>query len=145
MTVFVKTFGELTTQELYDIIWLRLQVFAVEQKIAYQDLDYVDRDAVHVWIEENGRIAACARVYRIEDGFVKIGRVASDPELRGKGYGKAVMEEAVRTARGHFPDSPILIHSQAYATGFYEKFGFRISSDKFLEEEIEHYEMQLSK
>ena len=42
MTVFVKTFDELSTRELYEILALRSKVFVVEQNCPYQDLDGLD-------------------------------------------------------------------------------------------------------
>ena len=143
MTIHIKTFAELTPQELYDLLQLRSEVFVVEQNCPYQDVDGLDQESVHLWIEDCGRVAACARVYRIEGGFIKIGRVVTPLQHRGKGYGRAIMEESIKVARERFGGAPILIHAQAYATGFYEKFGFRISSEVFLEDGIEHYEMQL--
>ena len=57
------------------------------------------------------------------------------PEWHGLSpFGIKVVEE-------HFGNAPILIHAQAYATGFYEKVGFRISSEPFLEDGIPHHEM----
>ena len=49
--------------------------------------------------------------------------------------------EGIRTVREHYGNVPIMIHAQAYAVGFYEKVGFRISSEQFLEDGIPHYEM----
>ena len=118
MTIHIKTFDELTLQELYDLLQLRAEVFVVEQNCPYQDVDGLDQEAVHIWIEESGKVAACARVYRIEGGFIKIGRVVTPLEYRGKEYGRAIMEESIKVARERFGDSPILIHAQAYAAGF---------------------------
>ena len=143
MVCVVKRFSELTVPELYALLELRSDVFVLEQNCPYLDVDGLDREAVHVWVEEDGRVAACARIYLIEGGFIKIGRVVSAREFRGKGYGAVVMRESIRVARQEFGPATILIHAQAYATGFYEKFGFVISSPVFLEDDIEHYEMRL--
>ena len=43
-----KTFEQLSKQELYEILQLRVEVFVVEQNCPYQDLDELDFDSIHV-------------------------------------------------------------------------------------------------
>jgi ElaA protein len=50
MELYVKSFRELTADELYEILRLRAQVFVVEQNCPYQDLDGRDRSAYHVYL-----------------------------------------------------------------------------------------------
>ena len=52
----IKTFNELTTQELYNLLQLRSEVFVVEQDCVYQDLDSKDEKAIHVLGIKNDRI-----------------------------------------------------------------------------------------
>jgi len=49
MTFIFKTFQELTVNELYDILRLRSEIFVVEQTCVYNDLDELDKDAVHLF------------------------------------------------------------------------------------------------
>ena len=58
----VKRFNELTPDELYAILKLRVDVFVVEQCCPYPELDGRDRDALHVWLEDEDGIAAYLRV-----------------------------------------------------------------------------------
>ncbi len=46
-----KTFDELSTQELYQILRLRSEVFVVEQNCVYQDIDNKDQKALHLFGE----------------------------------------------------------------------------------------------
>ena len=43
-----KTFDELTTKEIYEILKARAAVFVVEQNIVYQDMDDKDYDSLHL-------------------------------------------------------------------------------------------------
>ena len=52
MTPRIKHFSELTTEELYAILRLRVSVFVVEQNCPYMELDNLDQDAIHVWLED---------------------------------------------------------------------------------------------
>ena len=49
MNFITKTFSELTTSELYKILQLRSEVFVVEQDCVYQDLDFKDQKALHIF------------------------------------------------------------------------------------------------
>jgi len=57
-----KWFSELTTQELYELLRIRNDVFVVEQDCVYQDLDYDDQPAMHLWLTEDDNIVALCRV-----------------------------------------------------------------------------------
>ena len=57
-----KTFQELTTDELYELLRVRSEVFVVEQNCVYQDLDGDDQNSIHLWLTLGNRIVALARV-----------------------------------------------------------------------------------
>ena len=42
-----KTFQELTTDELYELLRVRSEVFVVEQNCVYQDIDGDDQKSIH--------------------------------------------------------------------------------------------------
>lgn len=141
MEIKVSEFGRLTPEELYGILRLRAEVFVVEQDCPYQDLDGRDMDSFLVWVEDGGEVLGCLRVFMYDGTYAQIGRVVTSRKIRGTGWGLEMMKVGVGIVRVHFGNAPILIHAQAYATGFYEKVGFRISSTQFLEDGIPHYEM----
>ena len=67
MNFTIKHFQELTTNELYEILKTRSEIFVVEQDCVYQDLDDKDQDAYHIFCKnEAGRVAACLRVFSCE-------------------------------------------------------------------------------
>lgn len=77
MDVQVKRFEQLSTKELYDILKLRVDVFVVEQKCPYEEVDGKDLQAWHVWLQDEDGIEAYLRV--LDPGVVfpeaTIGRV----------------------------------------------------------------------
>ena len=54
MDIEIKTFNELDTDTLYDILQLRSSVFVVEQNCVYQDIDGKDKEALHIILKKNG-------------------------------------------------------------------------------------------
>ena len=141
MVVHIKSFDELTNRELLSIIKARIDVFVIEQNCHYQDIDGIDERALHVFIEENGDIKAYLRAYDYDADTAKIGRVLTTE--RGKGYGLQVVKEGIKAVRERMGKSQILVEAQSYATGFYEKEGFSIISDEFLDVGIPHKKMLL--
>ena len=143
MQVTVKRFSELSTEELYSIMELRVAVFVVEQECPYLEIDGLDRDAVHVWIEEDGRILAYLRVMDrgVESEYVSIGRLVAAE--RRKGYGSSILSEGIRVAKEYFGADKIYLEAQVYAKGLYEKQGFKAVSEEFLLDGIPHVKMLL--
>lgn len=141
MTLHKKTFQELTTAELYELLRIRNDVFVVEQNCPYQDLDYDDQPALHLWLTDQEKIVALCRVCpagtHMEE--VSIGRVITT--VRGKGYGKQIMLAGIEAAREHFGAMRIDLEAQEYAKGFYEQVGFEQSSDPFILDGIPHIKM----
>ncbi len=137
-----KFFSELTTHELYEIIKSRLEIFTVEQKIAYQDLDNIDYDALHCFFCEDGKILAYLRAFRIDDNTIKLGRVLT--LSHGDGLGRKLMEKSLDAVKDAFDFKTIHISAQKYAIGFYEKFSFDVTSGVYLEDGIEHVSMDLN-
>ena len=142
MEFFVKRFSDLTTTELYALLHVRNQVFVVEQDCVYQDLDFHDQEAIHVWLQDdNGNILALSRICPAGGHMerVSIGRMITT--VRGKGYGLQVMRLAIKVAKIYFNPEYIDIEAQEYAKEFYEKVGFEQSSDSFILDGIPHIKM----
>ena len=143
MELTVKRFEELSTDELYEIMKLRVDVFVVEQNCPYPELDGKDSSAWHVYFRENGVITAYLRVLDPGVSFrdAAIGRVIST--RRRQGLGTKLLREGIRVARERMNAKAIRIEAQTYARDFYEQQGFRQTSDEFLEDGIPHLEMVL--
>lgn len=136
-----KSFQELTTDELYELLRVRSEVFVVEQNCVYQDLDGDDQSAVHLWLTVADKMVALARVCPAGTHMheVSIGRVVTTE--RGRGYGRQIMLHAIDAAREYFGARLIDIEAQEYARGFYEGVGFTPSSDTFMLDGIPHIKM----
>ncbi len=140
-------FSELAAFELYEAIGLRQSVFVVEQMCAYQDIDGRDPDAWHLlgWLDGSGSraLGGYARLFgpgvRYAEGC--IGRVVIAPELRGRGYGRSLMSEAMCRMELIFSKAPIRLGAQMYLEKFYASFGFRAVSEAYEEDGIMHIDM----
>ena len=141
MQLVVKRFDELTAEELFQIYKVRVAIFVVEQRCPYQEVDEADRAAVHVYLRDENGIQAYLRVLPAGAVFrdVSLGRVLT--VKRGCGLGRRILSAGLQVARQRFGAERITIAAQAYAREFYEKAGFAVSSDEFVEDGIPHVKM----
>ncbi|MGZ5263786.1 MAG: GNAT family N-acetyltransferase [Kaistella sp.] len=139
----VKTFSQLSTEELYEILKIRQEVFIVEQTCFYLDADGYDEKAVHVWAEKDGEIAAYCRIFDqgIKYPEASIGRVLTHPDFRKLSLGKTLVRFAINAIQARFRSERIKISAQDYLLKFYSEFGFRDTGNKYLEDDIPHTEM----
>ncbi|MGB4588721.1 MAG: GNAT family N-acetyltransferase [Clostridiaceae bacterium] len=143
MYTSIKPYKDLTLDELYEIIKLRIEVFINEQDCNYQDLDGTDHLAHHVMVVDNGSLVAYARVFfnGIKYNEAAIGRVITKKTSRGTNLGEYLMKESMKYLTEH-GEKEIKLSAQVYAEGFYEKVGFqRTTKEPYLEDNIPHVEM----
>jgi ElaA protein len=139
----IKLFNEFTIHELYQILQLRSEVFVVEQDCVYQDLDFKDQKALHVFGVKNDKIVAYTRIFKPGDYFenASIGRVVVQENERKFGFGHDVMKASIKAVKTHFKADKITISAQVYLKKFYESHGFHQVGEGYLEDGIPHIRM----
>ena len=142
-----KTFDELSTQELYQILRLRSEVFVVEQNCVYQDIDNKDQKALHLFGIVEGEIIAHSRLFKPGDyfEFSSIGRVVVAEKHRDKNFGHELIDQSILEINRRFNVQNITISAQLYLKKFYESHGFVATSETYLEDDIPHVEMKIRK
>jgi len=142
----IKRFNELSTQELYETLQVRSEVFVVEQNCVYQDVDGKDQKAIHVLGYYQDDLAAYCRLFPAGDYFeeASIGRVIVSPKHRDKKLGHELMQTAIEAVQKEFNQTNITISAQLYLQKFYESHGFIKTSEMYLEDDIPHIEMKRS-
>lgn len=124
---------QLTAEQLYALLRLRVDVFVVEQKAAYPELD--GRDLLpstwHFWVPgEDGEVAGYLRI--LGDGSpLRIGRVCTSKGARGSGLGAQLMDAAV----AHIGSAESVLDSQTYATGFYARYGYVPEGEEYVDDD----------
>ena len=142
-----KAFGELTTEELYQILNLRNEVFVVEQDCVYLDTDQKDQLSWHFcgW-NETGDLVAYTRL--VPKGisyadYASIGRVLTSQKVRGKGLGRPLMIKSITAAKKLFGEGPIKISAQDHLRNYYGSVGFEAVGEIYEEDGIPHVAMVL--
>ncbi|MFC3941937.1 GNAT family N-acetyltransferase [Pseudomonas gingeri NCPPB 3146 = LMG 5327] len=141
-----KHHSDLGKEQLYTILQLRTEVFVVEQKCPYQEVDGRDLegDTCHLMGWRDDRLAAYLRLLDpiSQGGDVVIGRVVIAPEARGLGLGHELMAQALRHAEKLWPEQPIYLSAQAHLQGYYGRYGFEAVGEAYLEDDIPHIGMR---
>ena len=136
--VRVAPFAELTLEQLYAVLRLRVDIFVVEQNCPYPELDGRDGEATteHLWVEVDGQVAAYVRILE-GDGHAIIGRVATAQRHRGHGYAARLVREALQ----RIGNRDTRIGAQAQLEQWYAQFGFERSGPDYVEDGIPHVPM----
>ena len=143
MDFFIKKFNELNSQEVYNILQIRSEIFVVEQDCVYQDIDFKDQKAFHVLGYKNDELIAYARIFNSGDYFNKpsIGRILVKENQRKFNYGFMLVSESIQFIENNFKEKSILISAQTYLTKFYNSLGFVQQGEGYLEDGIPHIKM----
>ena len=141
--IITKIFSELTTEELYQILRLRSEVFVVEQDCIYQDLDNKDQKAIHLYFKENDEILAYTRIFKAGYYYENpsIGRVVVSKKNRGKDVGKKIMIDSIEYIKQNIKGKKIALSAQKYLDKFYKDLGFYKTGEDYLEDGIPHQRM----
>jgi len=143
LSIEIKTFKQLSTEELYAILQLRSEVFVVEQNCVYQDIDYKDQKALHVLGFKKKKLVAYTRIFKPGDYFenASIGRVVVNENERRFKYGYDIMNASIDAISNYFNTSIIKISAQEYLRNFYNNLGFKQVGEPYLEDGIPHIAM----
>lgn len=142
MIVRVRRFADLDVHTLYAILKLRFDVFVLEQRCLYDELDDRDTeiDARHYWIADEHGAVATLRLLSVPEGVgSRIGRVATRSDVRGRGHARRLMLAALEDAR-----RPVHVDAQVGLEGWYSTFGFIVTGPTYDDGGIDHVPMRLA-
>ncbi len=139
----VKKFNELNLEELYGLLQLRSAVFVVEQDCVYQDIDDKDQIAYHVLGYQKDELIAYARIFKNGDYFdeASIGRIVVKASYRKKDVGHHLLDYSINYINFTLKEKSIRISAQQYLIAFYQKHGFQVDGEGYLEDGIPHINM----
>lgn len=143
LEIQIKSFKDLSKQELYNVLQLRSAVFVVEQDCVYQDLDGKDQKAFHILGYTNDKLVAYTRIFKSGDYFneASIGRVVVAENKRHLKFGKQIMQASIKAISSIFNERVIKISAQTYLKSFYNQLGFNEIGEEYLEDGIPHTAM----
>lgn len=124
---------------------LRMAVFVDEQNVPAEiEVDDLDEQSVHIIArDEHEHPVGTARIYEVGE-IGKIGRVCVAKSQRGTGLGSKLIAFCIAdlAKRPHIKQAKL--GSQNHAIKFYERFGFVVQGEEYMDGGIPHHDMVLA-
>ncbi|MCP3934076.1 MAG: GNAT family N-acetyltransferase [Actinomycetia bacterium] len=133
--VYDVWFDDLTVRWFHDLLRLRCDVFVVEQECVYPEVDGLDPESRHVWIEIDGEMATALRVIPRSD-HIQVGRVVTAPRFRGMGLAGQLMDHVLATG------GTVELEAQSYLAHWYQRWGFTVTGPEEIIDGIPHVPMR---
>ena len=135
-----QRFAEFSAAGLYQLLRFRQAIFVVEQASPYPDLDGLDREAWHLSLRIEDRLAGCLRL--LPPPALSIGRVAVAADCRRRGLARRMMHAALAVCAERWPEEEIHLTAQLPLAGFYESLDFAPISEPFDDFGVAHLHMR---
>lgn len=139
-----REFSEINKEDLYALLKLRADVFVLEQRSLFQDIDDLDQLGLHLLLlSGEKRIAGTLRLVPNAAGdAVTIGRVVLAREARGLGQGRRMLAASLEKIEERWVGASACLSAQAVQQRFYASFGFVQVSAPYDDAGILHIEMR---
>ncbi|MGB3767713.1 MAG: GNAT family N-acetyltransferase [Phormidesmis sp.] len=144
MDWYWREFGALSNEQVYDILAVRQQVFVLEQKCLYLDVDGRDSAALHLFgCNNSDEIMAYARLLPPNTRYAEpsIGRVLVVEAARGEGLGQELIRRCLEKCELAYTGHSVKISAQVYLKDFYQSFGFEVVGEPYDDGGIPHVGM----
>ena len=130
------------SQVYQDALAIRKKVFIEEQGVP-EDLEFdrLDYQTTHYVGYVDGEPVTTARIHESPAHEYHLQRVATLKEHRGKGYGRELIIFIERSLR-HIPDAKVWLSAQDTALPFYEKMGYSVLGEGYIEADMPHHSME---
>ena len=100
-----------------------------------------EKDDILMGAFEDDRLLGCCLLSPMDALTIRLRQMAVPNGMQGKGVGRALMIFAENIARD-LGYKKLCMHARKTAIGFYEKLGYSISGEEFMEVTIPHFTME---
>lgn len=130
------------TKEYHQMVDLRNEILRKPLDLTFtqEELEN-EKDDILIGAFEEEKILGCCLLTRIDDNSVRLRQMAVQNNLQGKGIGASMLNYAENLARDHGFKNMVM-HARKPVVGFYEKLGYKVTSDEFVEITIPHHVME---
>lgn len=130
--------------EYKQMLDLRYQILRQPLGLSFDDVQLAaEKEDILIGAFDEEDLLACCVLTKEDAETVRLRQMAVQNNLQGKGIGATLMNFAENIARDR-GFTRLTMHARKTAVGFYEKLGYNVCSDEFLEVTIPHYVMEKS-
>ncbi|MEI9934156.1 MAG: GNAT family N-acetyltransferase [Ferruginibacter sp.] len=130
------------TKEYKKMVELRYEILRKPLGLSFTEAHLAkDKDAILIGVFDEDEILASCVLSPVDDQTLRLRQMAVQKNLQGKGIGESIMNFAENLARDKGYKS-LMMHARDSAIGFYEKFGYKVKGDQFIELDTPHHVME---
>ena len=100
-----------------------------------------EKDDILIGAFDEDEIMGCCILSDTKDGCVRLRQMAVQKNMQGKGIGESIIRFAENLARDK-GFKALTMHARDTAIGFYEKYGYKVKGEQFIEINIPHHIME---
>ncbi len=130
------------SEDYKKMVDLRLEILRKPLGLTFAEADLnQEKDDILIGAFEEEDIMACCILTKLSEDTCKLRQMAVRPKIQGTGLGAAMMNYAEQLAKdaGY---KKMVMNARKTAKGFYEKLGYEIEGDEFVEVTLPHFYMQ---
>lgn len=130
------------SREYYQMVKLRDDILRKPLGLGFSQEELEsERDNMLIAAFEDDDILGCCMLVEEKEDSLRLRQMAVLHDLQGKGIGRALMNFAENLARDR-GYKKLCMHARKNAVGFYEKMGYKVLGDEFIEITIPHLVME---
>lgn len=130
------------TQEYQQMVNLRNEILRKPLGLTFDKAELErEKEDVLMGAFEEDKLLGCCLLTRVDDRTMRLRQMAVPSGMQGKGIGRALMIFCENVARD-MGYKRLIMHARKTALGFYEKLGYNVYGDEFMEITIPHYIME---
>lgn len=139
---FYSSFDDIPARQVYQMLKLRQDVFVIEQKCIYEDIDKADFYSAHLFLQKEDSLAGYARIVPAGKKYreISIGRIVIAPAMRGKQLGSRLVRKSLEIIKDQ-GENRVRIEAQSHLIPFYNRLGFKTEGEEYILDGISHIEM----
>jgi predicted GNAT family N-acyltransferase len=130
------------TPEYNQMISLRNNILRKPLGLGFNEEELLEeKDHLLIAAFDEDEMLGCCMLCKTDENTLRLRQMAVLDNLQGKGIGASIMNFAENLARDKGYNK-IMMHARDTAIGFYEKLGYKITSDVFTEVNVPHHVME---
>ena len=130
------------SKEYEQMVNLRLEIMRKPLGLTFTPEELArETDDILIASFDDDVMLGCCILTDMKNGCVRLRQMAVQKNMQGKGIGESMMTFAENLARDK-GFKTLTMHARDTAIGFYEKFGYKVKGDKFIEINIPHHIME---
>lgn len=100
-----------------------------------------EKDNILIAAFDEDKILGCCMLVKHDRNTLQLRQMAVNDNLQGKGIGASIMSfaESISKDKGF---NKIVMNARNNAIGFYEKFGYKVKSEEFIQYNTPHHVME---